>query len=198
MSFHLGMFPGLLRSAQQAAPRASRGFHFMPSKAPRFASPKWPQPQNLQPKAVSIARSAPRQGGWRNAYMYSIGLGVAAWTLAPAVTRLDAVYQTPPAATAKPTQVYDEPPIESSVNIAQLSFGTACGICAGIFVKKGFKALAFLLGGLFVILQVSLDAATVASSQMPCQRNTPANASISNPSPSSRSIGPRLTSHTTE
>ena len=37
----------------------------------------------------------------------------------------------------------------------QLTFGTVCGICAGVFVKKGAKALAFAFGGIFVLLQVS-------------------------------------------
>lgn len=35
----------------------------------------------------------------------------------------------------------------------QLSFGTLCGLCAGIFIKKGLKLIAFLLGGGFVLLQ---------------------------------------------
>lgn len=33
-------------------------------------------------------------------------------------------------------------------------FGSVAGICCGIFVVKGLKAVAFLLGGLFVTLQV--------------------------------------------
>lgn len=37
----------------------------------------------------------------------------------------------------------------------ELSFGAVCGICAGVFVKKGVKLLAFFLGGVFVLLQVS-------------------------------------------
>ena len=47
------------------------------------------------------------------------------------------------------------PPPQSSVNIYELGFGTMCGICAGVFIKKGVKAVAFVLGGVFVILQVS-------------------------------------------
>lgn len=158
MSFRLGMFPSLLRSAQQAAqsaPRASRGFHFMPSNGSRFNSSKFQQfRQFQQPKAISVARSAPRQGGWKNAYMYTIGLGVAAWTFAPRTVRLDTAYQAPPAIERKSVVVEEGPPVESSVNLTQLTFGTVCGICAGVFVKKGFKALAFLLGGVFVLLQV--------------------------------------------
>ncbi|KAL4253895.1 FUN14 family protein [Abortiporus biennis] len=41
----------------------------------------------------------------------------------------------------------------SSVSLYELSFGTVCGICAGVFVKKGAKTLAFVFGGVFVLLQ---------------------------------------------
>ncbi|KAF8231285.1 hypothetical protein L208DRAFT_1277740, partial [Tricholoma matsutake] len=41
----------------------------------------------------------------------------------------------------------------SSVNFYELTFGTVAGICAGIFIKKGAKAVAWLLGGIFVLLQ---------------------------------------------
>jgi hypothetical protein len=47
------------------------------------------------------------------------------------------------------------PPPRSSVDKYGLTFGTVCGICAGVFVKKGAKALAFFFGGVFVLLQVS-------------------------------------------
>jgi hypothetical protein len=30
------------------------------------------------------------------------------------------------------------------------------GICAGVFLKKGLRAIAFLLGGAFIFLQVSI------------------------------------------
>lgn len=48
----------------------------------------------------------------------------------------------------------DHPP--SSIDVYGLSFGTVCGICAGVFVKKGAKALAFAFGGVFVLLQVGV------------------------------------------
>ena len=47
------------------------------------------------------------------------------------------------------------PPPESIVNMYELTFGTLCGVCAGIFVKKGAKTLGFIFGGIFVMLQVS-------------------------------------------
>lgn len=46
------------------------------------------------------------------------------------------------------------PPPKSSINAYELTFGTVVGLCAGIFIKKGAKALAFVLGGVFVLLQV--------------------------------------------
>jgi len=49
---------------------------------------------------------------------------------------------------------YDlSPPPAPTVNLYELSFGTVCGLCAGVFIKKGTKAIAFLLGGIFVVLQ---------------------------------------------
>ncbi|KAI0720951.1 FUN14 family-domain-containing protein [Cerioporus squamosus] len=45
------------------------------------------------------------------------------------------------------------PPPQSSINLYELSFGTVCGVCAGVFVKKGARFVAFALGGIFVVLQ---------------------------------------------
>ncbi|KAM0753473.1 hypothetical protein T439DRAFT_285038 [Meredithblackwellia eburnea MCA 4105] len=45
------------------------------------------------------------------------------------------------------------PPAESILNWTELSFGTVSGICVGVFVKKGLKAIAFALGGVFVLMQ---------------------------------------------
>jgi uncharacterized membrane protein (Fun14 family) len=42
----------------------------------------------------------------------------------------------------------------STVSFYELGFGTVAGICAGVFVKKGVKAAAWLFGGIFVLLQV--------------------------------------------
>ncbi|KJA27544.1 hypothetical protein HYPSUDRAFT_114307, partial [Hypholoma sublateritium FD-334 SS-4] len=55
-----------------------------------------------------------------------------------------------------PPPVYPDergPPPASSVSVYELGFGTVAGICAGVFLKKGAKAIAFLLGGVFVLLQ---------------------------------------------
>ncbi|TFK54981.1 hypothetical protein OE88DRAFT_1624343, partial [Heliocybe sulcata] len=42
---------------------------------------------------------------------------------------------------------------KSGVNAYELTFGTVCGICAGVFIKKGARFVAFALGGVFVLLQ---------------------------------------------
>lgn len=49
------------------------------------------------------------------------------------------------------TTVSTEP--QSIINVYQLSFGTICGVCAGVFIKKGLKLIAFLLGGCYIFLQ---------------------------------------------
>ncbi|KZT11248.1 uncharacterized protein LAESUDRAFT_614647, partial [Laetiporus sulphureus 93-53] len=78
----------------------------------------------------------------------------------PSASPAPAPQQSPPS----PFQIPDSPPPpppppSSSVSYLELTFGTVTGICAGVFVKKGAKALAFVLGGMFVLLQYlgSLD-----------------------------------------
>ncbi|KAG7452609.1 uncharacterized protein BT62DRAFT_998640 [Guyanagaster necrorhizus] len=48
------------------------------------------------------------------------------------------------------------PPPSSSVSVYQLSFGTVAGICSGVFLKKGAKAMAFFLGGIFYLVSLSV------------------------------------------
>lgn len=52
------------------------------------------------------------------------------------------------------TRSRDAPIVESSVDLKSLSFGAVAGISTGVFIKKGLKAAGFLLGGVFVLLQV--------------------------------------------
>ncbi|KAL1745641.1 FUN14 family-domain-containing protein [Schizophyllum fasciatum] len=60
----------------------------------------------------------------------------------------------PPPASAAASDGKDlPPPPTSTVSLYELSFGTVAGICAGVFVKKGAKMVAFALGGVFVLLQ---------------------------------------------
>jgi hypothetical protein len=68
---------------------------------------------------------------------------------------LQLAHERQPNASSEPVypENYPEPPV-SSVSFYELGFGTVAGVCAGVFIKKGAKALAFLLGGVFVLLQV--------------------------------------------
>lgn len=64
--------------------------------------------------------------------------------------------QTPPTVvTPKDSDLPPPPPPTSSLNLYELTFGSVCGICAGVFIKKGAKFVAFILGGTFVLLQVT-------------------------------------------
>lgn len=74
----------------------------------------------------------------------------------PARVTPSSAAQVPPEPTSSEPVPPPLPP-KSSINLYELSFGTVCGICAGVFVKKGAKAVAFFLGGVFVMLQVRLD-----------------------------------------
>ena len=65
--------------------------------------------------------------------------------------------QAPPTVVTPPPAPKDSdlpPPPTSSLNVYELTFGSVCGICAGVFIKKGAKIVAFILGGTFVLLQV--------------------------------------------
>lgn len=57
-----------------------------------------------------------------------------------------------------PSGKADSLPTESILSPYELSFGAICGICAGIFIKKGAKLIAFFLGGTYVLMQVRLRA----------------------------------------
>ncbi|OSD08717.1 hypothetical protein PYCCODRAFT_1448877 [Trametes coccinea BRFM310] len=89
----------------------------------------------------------------------SVGLGLS--VLAAPMIYCDPVTSKPAPATvlpptqgtAAPVQPPPPPPPSSSVNFYELTFGTVCGVCAGVFVKKGAKAVAFVMGGVFVLLQ---------------------------------------------
>jgi hypothetical protein len=75
----------------------------------------------------------------------------------PAAPVAPATGTTAPASSI-PSNAYDpDQPLPAPKGLAnpyELTFGTVCGVCAGVFIKKGLKATAFILGGMFVILQV--------------------------------------------
>ncbi|KAI5450481.1 hypothetical protein NCC49_003102 [Naganishia albida] len=47
----------------------------------------------------------------------------------------------------------DTLPTHSILSPYELSLGAICGICAGVFIKKGAKLIAFFLGGVYVLMQ---------------------------------------------
>jgi FUN14 domain-containing protein 1 len=63
-----------------------------------------------------------------------------------------------PASSGPPSS--DTPLPKSELSICNLGFGSVLGICAGVFVKKGLKTVAFLVGGVFVLLQVKTHLST--------------------------------------
>ncbi|WFD20672.1 hypothetical protein MCAP1_002923 [Malassezia caprae] len=72
--------------------------------------------------------------------------GAIAWTTKP--VECDAAVPEPPL--PKPGSKAEA---KSIVNVYQLTFGTICGICAGVFIKKGLKLIAVILGAAYVLLQ---------------------------------------------
>jgi len=60
----------------------------------------------------------------------------------------------PPSAETSSTHPDLAPPPVSLISYYELSFGTVTGVCAGVFIKKGVKAVAWLFGGIFILLQV--------------------------------------------
>jgi len=50
-----------------------------------------------------------------------------------------------------PEKPLPDPP--SFTDPYQLTFGTVCGLVAGVFVKKGLRVVAFIMGGGFLLLQ---------------------------------------------
>ncbi|QRW27430.1 FUN14 domain-containing protein [Rhizoctonia solani] len=103
--------------------------------------------------------SQPKQ--WRLGTMatVSVGLGLAAFagkqiycepSVSPKSRGFSAAAHNPGPGNSGPDPL---PPPQSSLSTYELTFGSVAGICAGVFVKKGAKALAFFLGGIFVLLQ---------------------------------------------
>lgn len=100
--------------------------------------------------AVSIPRVSTNIGK-----TWSLGLlaggsvlagGTIAWATKP--VECDTVVPEPPL--PKPGSKEET---KSIVNVYQLTFGTICGICAGVFIKKGLKLIAVVLGAAYVLLQ---------------------------------------------
>jgi len=102
----------------------------------------WPTPTIHK----TLLANKPRPLIYKSMALAGLGLSLATWNK-PAIrceapeNQLNAIPEN-----------YPPPPV-SSISFYELGFGTVTGICAGVFIKKGAKALAFLLGGVFVLLQ---------------------------------------------
>ncbi|SAM79915.1 uncharacterized protein UBRO_02253 [Ustilago bromivora] len=114
--------------------------------------------RNIRPRAVAASATSSSGSTARMALMLGGGSLIAAAGLS--AFGLQSVQCEParPYATAStPVVVKDDTAVatepQSIVNVYQLSFGTICGVCAGAFIKKGLKLIAFLLGGCYVLLQ---------------------------------------------
>ena len=137
MSFRLGLSP-----------------RFLAHSVPRFAAQ--PRPFSTSSQSLILSRIRPRQQPFK-LYGYTFGIGLsflALQSLSP-TRKLQCQTASPFAGRPEPA-VWDGPPPESQISAFQLGFGSAAGICTGVFIKKGLKAIAFLLGGAFVLLQVSI------------------------------------------
>ncbi|WVQ78488.1 hypothetical protein IAT38_000574 [Cryptococcus sp. DSM 104549] len=153
MAFKQSFLPSLLHSHPTPfAFRPLRSFHTPASFARARAS--------QQPRVIAIARPAPTP-----TRISPLSLGIAGalaltgLSLSSPSRRVGCESATSVGQLNAPRVVGEsrrplssEQP-QSIVNAYELSFGAVCGICAGIFVKKGAKAIAFLLGGAFVFLQ---------------------------------------------
>lgn len=150
LSFIMSFSMSLRSFARQGSSSISRPGLGLQLGARRFAH---------QPTAVaaSLRRTTSSQSPgaftWAGPLALLAGLGLPT-LLTQKPLSLESVSTSPPftSETGLPAEV-DFP--KSDVNVYNLGFGTVCGICSGIFIKKGAKFIAFLLGGGFVLLQVS-------------------------------------------
>ncbi|KAF8488782.1 FUN14 family-domain-containing protein [Gautieria morchelliformis] len=150
------MFPNrLLTTTTKISLRLSR------TNACTLSAPYWsPARKGLTLATVQNSRRHHSTGRWLSV-AGGVGLGLSASVFASPIL---CESTTPPGSrpvspTAKESKEEPEktntlpPPPTSSVNLYQLSFGIVAGVSAGVFIKKGAKALAFFVGGIFVLLQ---------------------------------------------
>jgi hypothetical protein len=136
------LFPNLLNAARPALPKGS---------ASKLNPVGRLRTLYTNPIAISIPRTAPRANRFG---LYSLGLGLT--FLSYQSLRKPVLCEVLPTGTTAPRPVVHDTgaPPSSMLDVYQLGFGTVCGICTGVFLKKGLRAIAFLLGGVFVLLQV--------------------------------------------
>ncbi|WVR05349.1 hypothetical protein IAU60_002363 [Kwoniella sp. DSM 27419] len=157
MSFRNSLLPSLLhaRPTFGATFQPIRSFHHQPSSTSAASAFR----QRLQPRAIAVARAHPgRSASQGKISPLTLGIGAAIGLTTFSLyrpskqVRCEGFFSSP-ATTSNAPLGNAEPAPESILSVYELSFGAVCGICSGVFIKKGAKALAFLLGGVFVLLQ---------------------------------------------
>ncbi|KAG8996927.1 hypothetical protein FRB93_000597 [Tulasnella sp. JGI-2019a] len=121
----------------------------------QFKAPKLPNCPTIQ----SLGKSNPlRLGAWVGAgTVAALGLHMSLMPKLrfepnPPAVSTQATAPVASVATSRSEPVSATPPTSGS-DVYNLSFGTVCGICAGVIVKKSDKTIAFFLGGIIVMLQ---------------------------------------------
>ena len=168
MSFVPASFrPALRQSLFRSSPISPRSLHTTPClRTPNL--PRHPALKRSVPDSIALARSLPsRQGGASGnkssrSLLYALGLGTSFLAFsstqrAPGQCQNAAV----PTTASRGLGAGDPQPPQSILSVYELGFGTVAGICAGVFLKKGLRAIAFLLGGAFIFLQVSLSSSPI-------------------------------------
>ena len=151
MSLRTTLLPHLVRpySILKPSPTSfSRPFHYL-SQPSTTTRPRLPPP-------IALTRPAPPRPAYGLYTTIGLGLSFLTYhTYSPSrkVHCEDTLLGD--RSTPKPEVGGGSPPADSILSVYQLSFGGVCGLCTGVFVKKGLRAIAFLLGGVFVLLQVS-------------------------------------------
>ncbi|CDZ98471.1 FUN14 [Phaffia rhodozyma] len=165
MAFNQRLLPHAfqsLKSRPAAFPSTllTRSIHSNPpsGSAARFirARGQPPRPSSRDPIALVKARANPTESkvnwaNWQKGTMVGVGLvGLnLAWTAGGEKGGKKVWCESPVVPPPPPSR----PEPASIVNPYELGFGAVCGICAGVFIKKGAKLIAFILGGAFVFLQ---------------------------------------------
>ncbi len=167
MSFRPNFFSSFLRSSPSP-------FQFQPLSR-QFHTPFGKAQSQFGSRVLSLSRPNP-QISFRFSLLFPLAIGTTyatyhTFSSSPVKcesfgSTLNSTFSTRPT-----PEIGGGNPPQSSLSGYQLGFGAVCGVCAGIFVKKGLKALAFLLGGAFVLMQylsskrfISVDWGKVAGS----------------------------------
>lgn len=140
MSFRPGLLPNLLRSAksQPFTNTFTRSFHRSTSRS-------------TQSQILTLTRPTLRL----SPLLFPLALGgtYLTYNSLSSPARCDAPFAAVGGGPRPGIGAGGDP--HSEISGYQLGFGAVAGICTGVFVKKGLKAIAFLLGGLFIFMQVS-------------------------------------------